>query len=86
MFAWDVINEAVLDDGSGVRDSVYNRVENFMCKAFTAAHKADPNALLFYNDYNIESIDGYTKAKSDKVYELVQDLVKRECPIHGIGI
>ena len=52
--------------------------------AFRWAHEADPNALLFYNDYNIGGEDG-TNAKSDAVYAFVQQMLKDGVPIDGVG-
>src|SRR5690606_32838978 len=48
---------------------------------FKWAHAADPDALLFYNDYNAEDMS----PKSNKVFELVSGLVARNAPIHGVG-
>jgi endo-1,4-beta-xylanase len=50
--------------------------------AFRWAHEVDPDALLFYNDYGAEGLNG----KSDAVYELVQGLLDRGVPIHGVGL
>ncbi len=50
--------------------------------AFRWAHEADPQALLFYNDYNNEGLN----PKSDAIYRLVQDLRSRGVPIHGVGL
>ena len=53
VFAWDVVNEAVADDGSGLRDTVFRQKlgDGYIADAFRLAHEADPQALLFYNDY-----------------------------------
>lgn len=60
-FAWDVLNEAIEDDGSGLRkNAVFSKVNDFACKAFHMAHKADPDAQLFYNDYSIASATGWS--------------------------
>ena len=53
-------------------------------KAFTWAHEADRNALLFYNDFNIAGEDG-TNAKSDAVNAWAQSMLDAGVPIHGIG-
>jgi endo-1,4-beta-xylanase len=50
-------------------------------QAFRWAHAADPDALLFYNDYGIEDAG----PKFDAVYNMVQDFVSRGVPIHGVG-
>ena len=59
--SWDVVNEAMdVSSGTGViRDSVYNKVDDYICKAFTWAREADPTALLFYNDFNHATVEGY---------------------------
>ncbi|MGA1824052.1 MAG: endo-1,4-beta-xylanase [bacterium] len=81
--AWDVVNEAILSDGS-LRDSIWLKGIGpaYIDMAFTWAHETDPNVLLFYNDYNA---DGLGK-KSDAIYSLVKDLLARGVPIHGVGL
>jgi endo-1,4-beta-xylanase len=81
--AWDVVNEAV-DDKGMLRDTVWLRVigPDYVELAFHWAHEADPDALLFYNDYSAEALG----QKSDAVYELVQDLLDKGVPIHGVGL
>lgn len=79
---WDVVNEAIADDGS-LRDTVFLRKlgEGYIADAFKAARKADKDAKLYYNDYGIEGLN----AKSDAVYELVKKLLKKKVPIDGVG-
>ena len=55
--------------------------DEFIAKAFQFAHEADPNALLFYNDYN-ECDPG----KSDRIYNMVKKMQEAGVPIHGIGM
>lgn len=80
--AWDVVNEAIADDGS-LRDTFWLRRigPEYIEMAFRWAHEADPNALLFYNDYGAEGLS----PKSDAVYALVRGLLQRGVPIHGVG-
>src|SRR5690625_5940369 len=55
IFCWDVVNEAVSDSGEEIlRESRWTEIigEDFIEHAFRFAHEADPEALLFYNDYN----------------------------------
>ena len=76
IWAWDVVNEAFEDDGTGnLRDSLWLRElgPGYIADAFRWAHKADPKAILFYNDYNTEGIN----TKSDAVYKLVKELRER---------
>jgi len=81
--AWDVVNEALNDDGT-LRSSFWSNYlgRGYIETAFTAAHLADPDAVLFYNDYNIEGVN----QKSDSVYAMVQALKLRGVPIGGIGM
>ncbi len=81
---WDVVNEAVADDGSGLRDSFWRKRigDDYIDSAYAWAHRADPKALLFYNDYSGEGAG----AKSDRIYALVKGLKERGIPIHGVGM
>ena len=84
VYGWDVVNEAVSDKpGEYFRNSVWYQVcgEAFIAKAFEYAHAADPNALLFYNDYN-----EINAAKREKIYKMVKGLKDAGVPIHGIGL
>ncbi len=84
VYAWDVVNEAVSDkSGEQLRPSKWLEIggEDFIAKAFAYAHAADPNALLFYNDYN-ESVP----EKREKIYALVKSFKDRGVPIHGVGL
>ena len=87
VYAWDVVNEAV-DDKEGLRKTVFLEKlgEEYIAEAFQLAHETDPNAFLFYNDYDAEAAGGWQKAKSDRVYELVRRLVSEGFPIHGVGL
>lgn len=79
---WDVVNEVF--DGAALRDTVWLRIigPEYIEMAFQFAHEADPDALLLYNDYGAEGING----KSDAIYAMAQDFVNRGIPIHGIGL
>jgi endo-1,4-beta-xylanase len=83
VWAWDVVNEAVLDDGSPRTSSFWYRAigPDYVEMAFRFAHEADPDARLYYNDYGAEGLG----AKSDAVYALVRDLKARGVPIDGVG-
>jgi endo-1,4-beta-xylanase len=81
---WDVVNEAIADDGSGLRDTVFRQKlgDGYIADAFRIARQADPQARLFYNDYGGEGAG----AKADRIYELVRDLVTGGVPIDGVGL
>ncbi len=90
VFAWDVVNEA-LDENGRLRDSLwYNQpgIEHaekgfaYLEQAFHWAHEADPQALLFYNDNGGESLN----KKSDAIYAMVKDFRQRGIPIDGVGL
>ncbi len=84
IYAWDVVNEAVPDaSGSLYRESDWYKIvgEEYIAKAFEYAHAADPDALLFYNDYNTEKPD-----KRNRIYTLVKGLLDKGVPIHGVGL
>jgi endo-1,4-beta-xylanase len=84
IYAWDVVNEAISDKPDEyLRNSPWYRIcgESFIAKAFEYAHEADPNALLFYNDYNV-----INPVKREKIYRLIKSLKDAGVPIHGIGL
>jgi endo-1,4-beta-xylanase len=81
---WDVVNEAVLDDGSGLRDCLWSRnlgATDYMRRAFDHAHEADPGAVLLINDYNLESLP----RKRATFMRTVEGLLKAGAPVGGIG-
>lgn len=79
---WDVVNEAIEDDGSWRKSPFYEILgEEFIAWAFQCAHEADPDAELYYNDYNM-----YGSKKRAKVVELVQMLKVRGLRIDAVGM
>jgi endo-1,4-beta-xylanase len=84
VLAWDVVNEAIDDSGFGLRDSLFRQKlgDGYIASAFRAAREADPQALLFYNDYSGEGLGG----KSDAIYDLVRNLQAQGVPIDGVGL
>lgn len=87
---WDVVNEALEGDGSmrntkwfqiigeGSDDQKYDYIEH----AFRWAHEADPDAELYYNDYNLES----SNAKCDGAVAIVKHLQSKNIRIDSVGI
>jgi endo-1,4-beta-xylanase len=83
IWAWDVVNEAFNDDGT-LRDTLWLQVlgPSYIADAFRWAHQADPKAILFYNDFNIEG----TNAKSDAVLALLTRLRREGVPVQAVGL
>jgi endo-1,4-beta-xylanase len=83
IWQWDVVNEA-FDDNGQPRQTIWYQAWGglgYIADAFRWAHQADPKALLFYNDYNLE----FTGPKSNAVYAFVQTLQAQGVPIDGVG-
>lgn len=80
--SWDVVNEAIEDDGS-YRESKFYKIlgEDFIKLAFEFAHEADPEAELYYNDYSMAN-----PGKRSGVVRMVEKLKKGGAPVHGIGM
>jgi endo-1,4-beta-xylanase len=82
--AWDVVNEQVLDDGTGLRDSLWSQrlgqLEH-MQLAYELAHAADPAATLFLNDYFLE----IRPQKRAAFLKLAESLLKAGAPLMGLG-
>jgi len=85
VLAWDVVNEA-FNDGTGslrVTGSPWATTlgAGYIDLAFQEARAADPAALLFYNDYNLET----PGLKQDSVFARISGMKSRGIPIDGIG-
>jgi len=79
---WDVVNEVVVEDGS-FRKCKWCEIigEDYVQKAFEYAREADPDAELYYNDF-----DYYKKPKRQGIIELIKNLQSKGVRIDGIGI
>lgn len=79
--AWDVVNEALNEDGS-LRESLWYRIigPEYLIKAFEYAREADPDAELYYNDYSLEGPE-----KRAGAVRLIQYLQENGAPVTGIG-
>lgn len=92
LLGWDVVNESIADGGSGetenLRNSSWYRVvgPDVLTHAFKWAHEADPNAQLYYNDYNIERGAVQNRGKHASSMLLLKRLIAEGAPIHGVGI
>lgn len=79
---WDVVNEAILDDGSWRKSKLYEIIgEDFISLAFKFAHEADPNAELYYNDFSM----GF-EGRRESVIKLVKNLQSQGIRIDGVGM
>lgn len=78
---WDVVNEALNDDGS-LRNTPWLEIigEDYIEKAFEYAHEADPDAELYYNDYSLENPE-----KRNGAVALIKKLQEQGIPIMGVG-
>jgi endo-1,4-beta-xylanase len=78
-----VVNEALDDSDPYLRPSKWLDIARpeFIAKAFEWAHEADPDALLVYNDYNIEQ-----PQKREKLLRLIRELREQGAPLGGIGV
>ena len=92
IYEWDVANEIISDtwDAGGVHlrtdrnpflKACADDPVGLLVDAFTWAHEADPDAVLFLNDYNAEGIN----AKTDAYYALAQEMLERGAPLGGFG-
>ena len=80
---WDVVNEALSDNGPDLlRKSPWSVIigPDFIEKAFQYAHEADPDAILRYNDYGLES-----PGKRQRLITLIKHLQEKKVPVMAIG-
>ncbi|HMD07238.1 MAG TPA: endo-1,4-beta-xylanase [Candidatus Acidoferrum sp.] len=89
--SWDVLNEAIdptHKNPQGLRNSLWlqNIGEDYVELAFRTAAKADPAALLTYNDYDIETDAPSQQAKREAVLAMLQRLIKKGVPIQALGV
>ena len=79
---WDVVNEAIEDDGSWRKSKFYEILgEDFIRIAFELAHEADPDAELYYNDYSMAN-----EGRRNRVVSMVKALQEQGVKIDGIGM
>jgi endo-1,4-beta-xylanase len=82
-YAWDVVNEALNEDGT-YRESLFYNVlgEEYIKLAFSTAAEVDPSAKLYYNDYNLES----PSKKTEGALRIVKMLKDAKIKIDGVGL
>jgi endo-1,4-beta-xylanase len=86
--SWDVVNEALADDGQPtvatiLRSTVFSQKMGlgFIDQSFINARAVDPQVDLFYNDYNIEA----GGQKTANLLSLIDGMRSRGVPITGVG-
>lgn len=82
---WDVVNEAIENSDNGKQYTPCEWLDiigpDYIKNAFYFAHEADPDALLFYNEYQIEF-----SVKRSKMMKMLREFIAEGVPIHGVGI
>lgn len=79
---WDVVNEAIEEDGSYRKTKFYEILgEEYIPLAFQYAHEADPDAELYYNDYGMN-----VPGRRDAVVKLVNSLKAKGLRIDAVGM
>lgn len=79
---WDVVNEAILDDGSWRDNEFYQIIgKDYVSLAFQFAQEADPDAELYYNDYSMAH-----EGRRNGVVNMVKELQGKGIKIDGIGM
>ncbi len=91
MHSWDVVNEAIEPkDGraDGLRETLWLKTfgPDYIDRAFVLARQADPDALLVYNDYALESGAPHNDARRKATLKLLEGLVKRGVPVGALGL
>ena len=93
VMGWDVVNEAIDDRNNNGQpdnlrnDSWYSVIgSNYLTMAFKWAHEADPDAQLYYNDYNIEQGAMQNTGKHAYSMSLLKRMIQDGAPINGVGI
>ena len=79
---YDVVNEAIEDDGS-YRNSLFYQImgEEFIDWSFQCAMEVDPDAELYYNDYSMSA-----PGKRATVVELIKRLKSKGIRIDAVGL
>ena len=92
IIGWDVFNESIADSGDCTTENLrtfswYQVVgPDVLTMAFKWAQEADPNAQLYYNDYNIEQGAAENKGKHASSILLLKRIIAEGAPITGVGI
>lgn len=83
IYVWEVVNEALRNDGTLSENLWYRSIgPEYIAMAFRWAHAADPDALLIYNDFGLET----NPEKAQGMLQMVRGLVAEDVPIDGVGL
>lgn len=79
---WDVVNEALNEDGT-LRDSPWRKIigDDYLVLAYRFAHQADPDAQLYYNDYSLDNVP-----KRNGAIALIKNLQSHGVKIYAVGL
>ncbi len=88
MHSHDVVNEALAQDGSGLRQTFWLKAfgPSYIDMAFHAARAADPTALLAYNDYGCEAGTAAADRLRGNCLKLLDGLIARGAPVQAFGL
>jgi endo-1,4-beta-xylanase len=88
MHSLDVVNEALAQDGSGLRPNFWLKAfgPSYIDMSFHAARAADPNALLLYNDYGCEAGDARGDGMRASCLKLLDGMIARGVPVQAMGL
>lgn len=82
IYAWDVVNEALDDNGEYADSNLFKSFgPKYIETSFWTARKVDPNTKLFWNEWGADCIN----KRSDKFYKEVKDMLSKNIPIDGVG-
>jgi endo-1,4-beta-xylanase len=86
--SWDVVNEPIAEDGSGLRRDLWlERLgPGYIARALTWAHRADPKAVLVINEYGLEGDDARSARKRETFLALLRQLRREGVPLNAVGL
>src|SRR5690606_22480870 len=88
MHSVDVVNEAILEDGSAMRPSMWLKAfgPRHIDMAFHACKAADPSCLRVYNDFGCEQGAAHNDRFRAATLRLLDGLMARGAPVQGLGL
>ncbi|WP_299261468.1 family 1 glycosylhydrolase [uncultured Aquimarina sp.] len=87
---WDVFNEIINDNSAGFRSGTWyanvGNIQDFIDHCFIVAKSVDPDVVLFYNDYSIETFNTDPNSKNAFMRTMIQGMIERGIPIDALGL